>query len=84
VATNLSDDTIILGEPADPVEYEIAWSELIHSVTGGFFDERDPACPIGPTVAKLAGVVAAVTGVVLAVLAAFGMIVVWTFHAIFA
>jgi hypothetical protein len=65
-----SGDIFVLGEPADPL-LDIDWTATLRGVTREFFADRDTDRPLGQTVAKLAGVIVALTAVALVVLAAF-------------
>ena len=73
-------DVFTFGEPSR-IRNQI--EEILRSAPMGFFDERDPSCSILSTVPKIAGVVLAVTAVVLVVLGVSGAFLLWAFRAMF-
>ena len=73
-------DVFTFGEPSRiPSQVQ----ETLRSVASGFFDGRDPTCSVPSTLAKIGGVVLAVTMVVLGLLGVAGALLLWGFHAAF-
>jgi hypothetical protein len=70
--TSRTDDTFAFGEPARLAVNGGQWRRAVRAVTG-LFEERDRHQPIGPTIAKLGGVVVAITAITLVVLAALAV-----------
>jgi hypothetical protein len=81
-------DTYVLGRPArssvnEPshLRHDVDWNGLVRSATAGFFEERERGCPIRPTLAKILGVIVALTGLALITLAVIAALGIWTIRA---
>jgi hypothetical protein len=73
-------DVFTFGEPSR-IRFQVP--ETLRSAASGFFDERDPSCPVPSTLTKIGGVVLAVTMVVLGLLGVTGALLLWAFRAAF-
>ena len=78
------EDSFAFGEPfdADRLPYRFDWSRTFRRATGEFFVERDPARPIGVTLAKVVGVIFALAGIALLTLGTVAALGVWTIKAV--
>ena len=81
-------DAFVLGEAARPettepshLVHEVDWNTVVRSATTGFFDEGDPEASIRSTLAKILGVLVALTGIVLVTLGMLAVLGVWTVRA---
>jgi hypothetical protein len=61
--------------------YDVDWNRAIRAVTTGFFDDRDPRCSTRSTVAKIGGVIVALSGIAIVTIAVAVGLGVWAISA---
>jgi hypothetical protein len=82
-------DAFALGRPARTIGGEpghllhgVDWSRVARSTTLGFFDDRDPGCSVGSTLAKILAVIVVVTVITLVAVGLLAALGTWTIDAI--
>ena len=67
-------------EPAHLL-YDVDWNQTVRAVTTGFFDDGDPACSTRSTVAKILGVIVALSGIALVTIGVVAALGFWAIGA---
>jgi hypothetical protein len=68
------------GEPAHLL-YDVDWNRAVRAVTTGFFSDGDPGCSTRSTVAKILGVIVALSGIAIVTIGVVVGLGVWAISA---